>query len=120
MGATQGPVRALAYLAGHRDMNITTRYVHQQEQTIRAAMDRRWRTGGILPAKPDKTQTLPPLSRRQRASGLLEACARDGCPMARTGKSAATERMRLRHMADLSTARTRLAIRRRVGDRYDA
>ena len=30
----------LAYLAGHRDMNITKRYVHPQEQTIRAAMNR--------------------------------------------------------------------------------
>ena len=30
----------LAYLAGHRDINITKRYVHPQEQTIRAAMDR--------------------------------------------------------------------------------
>ena len=30
----------LAYLAGHRDMNITKRYVHPKEQTIRAAMDR--------------------------------------------------------------------------------
>jgi integrase len=30
----------LAYLAGHRDMNITKRYVHPQEQTIRAAMQR--------------------------------------------------------------------------------
>jgi len=30
----------LAYLAGHRDMNITKRYVHPQEQTIRAAMER--------------------------------------------------------------------------------
>ena len=30
----------LEYLAGHRDMNITKRYVHPQEQTIRAAMDR--------------------------------------------------------------------------------
>ena len=30
----------LAYLAGHRDMNITKRYVHPQEQTVRAAMDR--------------------------------------------------------------------------------
>jgi integrase len=28
----------LAYLAGHRDMNITKRYVHPQEQTIQAAM----------------------------------------------------------------------------------
>lgn len=30
----------LAYLAGHRDMNITKRYVHPQEQTIRLAMKR--------------------------------------------------------------------------------
>jgi len=30
----------LAYLAGHRDMNITKRYVHPQEQSIRVAMDR--------------------------------------------------------------------------------
>jgi hypothetical protein len=30
----------LAYLAGHCDMNITKRYLHPQEQTIRAAMDR--------------------------------------------------------------------------------
>jgi integrase len=30
----------LAYLAGHRDMNITKRYVHPQAQTIRAAMER--------------------------------------------------------------------------------
>jgi integrase len=30
----------LAYLAGHRDMNITKRYVHPQEQTVRAAMNR--------------------------------------------------------------------------------
>jgi integrase len=30
----------LAYLAGHRDMNITKRYVHPQEQTIRDAMER--------------------------------------------------------------------------------
>ena len=30
----------LAYLAGHRDRNITKRYVHPQEQTIRAAMER--------------------------------------------------------------------------------
>lgn len=30
----------LAYLAGHRDMNITKRYVHPQEQTILAAMEK--------------------------------------------------------------------------------
>ena len=34
----------LTYLAGHRDMNITKRYVHPQEQTISAAMDR---AGGV-------------------------------------------------------------------------
>ena len=31
---------ALAYLAGHRDMAITKRYVRPQEQTIREAMQR--------------------------------------------------------------------------------
>jgi hypothetical protein len=30
----------LAYLAGHSDMNITKRYVHPLQQTIRAPMDR--------------------------------------------------------------------------------
>ncbi len=30
----------LAYLAGHRDMNITKRYIHPQTQTIREAMER--------------------------------------------------------------------------------
>ena len=30
----------LAYLAGHRDMNITKRYIHPQENTIRQAFDR--------------------------------------------------------------------------------
>lgn len=30
----------LAYLAGHRDMNTTKRYVHPQEQTVRLAMER--------------------------------------------------------------------------------
>jgi hypothetical protein len=30
----------LAYLAGHRDMNITKRYVHPQEQTIMDAMEK--------------------------------------------------------------------------------
>ena len=41
----------LAYLAGHRDMNITRRYVHPQEQTIRAAMASRV---GILSDIPRK------------------------------------------------------------------
>jgi hypothetical protein len=30
----------LAYLAGHRDMNIPKRYLHPQERTIRAAMEK--------------------------------------------------------------------------------
>jgi integrase len=30
----------LAYLAGHRDMSITKRYVHPQQETIRKAMER--------------------------------------------------------------------------------
>lgn len=48
----------LAYLAGHRDMNITKRYVHPQEQTVRAAMDRvrvekNGHTSGHTEQKPD-------------------------------------------------------------------
>ena len=30
----------LAYLAGHRDMTITKRYIHPQEDTVRKAMGR--------------------------------------------------------------------------------
>lgn len=30
----------LGYLAGHRDMNTTRRYVHPQEQTVRAALEK--------------------------------------------------------------------------------
>jgi integrase len=30
----------LAYLAGHRDMGITKRYIHPEEHTVREAMDR--------------------------------------------------------------------------------
>ena len=30
----------LAYLAGHRDMSMTKRYIHPQEQTIRQAMEK--------------------------------------------------------------------------------
>jgi hypothetical protein len=37
---TRWPPRTLAYLAEHRDMNITKRYVYPQEQRIRAAMER--------------------------------------------------------------------------------
>jgi len=36
----------LAYLAGHRDMNITKRYVHPQEQTIRTAMEKALEASG--------------------------------------------------------------------------
>ena len=32
--------RTLAYLAGHRDMNITKRYVHPQEKPILDAMEK--------------------------------------------------------------------------------
>jgi hypothetical protein len=35
----------LAYLAGHRDMSITKRYIHPQEQTVQEAMDRAGRGG---------------------------------------------------------------------------
>ena len=53
----------LAYLAGHRDMNITKRYVHPQEQTIRAAMERAreeksGHTSGHTAPKPD-LETMP-------------------------------------------------------------
>jgi hypothetical protein len=37
MGSPMGPW-TLAYLASHRDMNITNRYVHPQEETIRACI----------------------------------------------------------------------------------
>lgn len=30
----------LAYLAGHSDISITKRYVHPEDETVRAAMDR--------------------------------------------------------------------------------
>ena len=30
----------LGYLAGHRDMNITKRYIHPQEKTILDAMEK--------------------------------------------------------------------------------
>ena len=30
----------LAYLAGHRDMNVTKRYIHPQEHTILTAMEK--------------------------------------------------------------------------------
>jgi integrase len=35
----------LAYLAGHRDMSITKRYIHPQQQTVRRAMERASRSG---------------------------------------------------------------------------
>lgn len=44
------PIRdpwTLAYLAGHRDMNITKRYIHPQERTVLDAMEKsRAVTGG--------------------------------------------------------------------------
>ena len=30
----------LAYLAGHSDISITKRYVHPEDETVRAAMER--------------------------------------------------------------------------------
>ncbi|HEV3333195.1 MAG TPA: tyrosine-type recombinase/integrase [Bryobacteraceae bacterium] len=56
----------LAYLAGHRDMNITKRYVHPQEQTIRAAMDRAQvektgHTSGHTEQRPD-LESMPVLA----------------------------------------------------------
>ena len=46
----------LAYLAGHRDMSITKRYVHPQEETIRKAMDRAW--GGHNSGHSEQKPTL--------------------------------------------------------------
>ncbi|HUQ91205.1 MAG TPA: site-specific integrase [Bryobacteraceae bacterium] len=47
----------LAYLAGHRDMSITKRYVHPQEHATRAAMEkaREVQTGHKSGHKPDTT-----------------------------------------------------------------
>ncbi len=38
---------ALAYLAGHTDMNITKRYIHPQQSAVRDAMER---AGGHNPS----------------------------------------------------------------------
>jgi len=44
----------LAYLAGHRDMAITRRYVHPQDETIRAAMEKtREHKAGHPPVAPN-------------------------------------------------------------------
>ena len=51
----------LAYLAGHRDMNITKRYVHPQEHTILEAMERaREVKGGHTGQQPDQQRMLVP------------------------------------------------------------
>jgi hypothetical protein len=39
LGASHGPW-TLAYLAGHRDMSITKRYIHSQENSTRAAIEK--------------------------------------------------------------------------------
>lgn len=41
----------LAYLAGHRDMSITKRYVHPQQQTVRSAIERAGRHNSSTPAQ---------------------------------------------------------------------
>ncbi len=50
---------ALAYLAGHRDMSITKRYVHPQEGTLRDAVD------NARVAKGGHTSGIPPNHRRK-------------------------------------------------------
>jgi hypothetical protein len=45
----------LAYLAGHRDMSITKRYVHPQAETVRAAIERE-RTVENMPVKVSEVQ----------------------------------------------------------------
>ena len=39
VGAEDGPVH-LAYLAGHTDISIRNRYVHPEDETVKAAMER--------------------------------------------------------------------------------
>jgi len=43
----------------HRDMNITNRYVHPQEQTIRAAMDRTEAANGGHTAQELDFESMP-------------------------------------------------------------
>jgi integrase len=48
----------LAYLAGHRDMSITKRYIHPQQQTIRSAMERATRhNSSTIPLVEPQTRT---------------------------------------------------------------
>jgi hypothetical protein len=50
MGAPFMDPWTLAYLAGHRDMSITKRYVHPQEYSTRAALEKaRAALGGHSP-----------------------------------------------------------------------
>jgi hypothetical protein len=48
---------ALAYLAGHRDMSITKRYVHPQEGTLRDAVEKaRVANGGHTSGHTDRIE----------------------------------------------------------------
>jgi integrase len=64
----------LAYLAGHSNMNTTKRYVHPQEQTITAAMQRA--RGEVTKPQPDerrpghKTGHTPQVSKEMRNAAI--------------------------------------------------
>jgi integrase len=64
---------ALAYLAGHRDMSITKRYVHPREHTIRDAMERArggHNSGHILRlVRPKPAQRQPETTEIQEIGG---------------------------------------------------
>ncbi len=62
----------LAYLAGHRDMNTTKRYVHPQEQTVKAAMQRA-RADATQPRGGHKSGHRKQPTKEVRASGIRVA-----------------------------------------------
>ena len=50
----------LGYLAGHSDMNVTKRYVHPDDETVRAAFQR----AKNLPSPPSSPPTLETATKR--------------------------------------------------------
>jgi integrase len=57
----------LAYLAGHKDMNITKRYVHPQEKTVREAMAR----AGVVQHGHTSGHTQPEAANSRSAQSAL-------------------------------------------------
>src|SRR5579859_2500295 len=68
-----------AYLAGHRDMNITKHYVHPQEQTIRDAMHRAGVAKGGRTSGHTGTEREPGEYARNEPKGLI-SCEFYGAP----------------------------------------